>query len=226
MIPSRHLGPLAGLASVMVVAVLAASPALAFTPDRAALMVDAVRANGCALRGDQAEAALGPLGLDGVEVQAFVDTLFGADLVTVSDDLQTLTLSEPLCAAEGEASLALITAAFEAQELSLEPWRPDFTAERGAEFVAAVRGAGCTLTEETAAQVLPAAGFSPDDSRDVVTVLIDGGLGEVSADAQSFGLTEAFCAADPAGDLAAVAAILDGWDASRPEVIIQRGADQ
>jgi hypothetical protein len=48
----------------------------------------------------------------------------------------------------------------------------------------------------------------------------------VSADAQTFGLTPAFCAADPAGDLAAVAAILDGWDASRPEVIIQRGADQ
>ena len=205
---------------------LAASPALAFTPDRAALMVDAVRANGCALRGDQAEGALAPLGLDGVEVQAFVDTLYGAELVTVSEDLQTLSLSETLCAATGEESLALITAAFEAQELSLEPWRPTFTAERGADFVAAVRGAGCSLTEETAAQVLPPAGFTPDDSRDVVTVLLDGGLAEVSPDAQSFGLTAAFCAADPAGDVAAVAAILNTWDATRPEIILERGADQ
>lgn len=205
---------------------LAASPALAFTPERAALMVDAVRANGCALRGDQAEGALAPLGLDGAEVQAFVDTLYGAELVTVSDDLQTLTLSDALCAATGEESLALITGAFEAQELSLEPWRPEFTAERGAEFLGALRGAGCQLTEETAEAVLPPLGFTQSDSRDIVTVLMDGGLAELSGDGASLILNPDVCAADPAGDVAAIAAILDGWDASRPEVHIQRGADQ
>lgn len=205
---------------------LAASPALAFTPERAALMVDAVRANGCALRGDQAEGVLAPLGLDGVEVQAFVDTLYGAGMVTVSEDSQVLILSVSLCAANAEDSLAYVTAAFEAQEASLEPWRPEFTAERGAEFVAALRGAGCTLTEDTAAQVLPAAGFTPDDSRDVVTVLLDGGLAEISDDGQTLALTADLCAADPSGDAAAVAAILNTWDATRPEITLQRGADQ
>lgn len=211
---------------------LVAAPALAFTPERAALMVDAVRANGCSMTGEQAEGLLAPLGLRGDEVQAFVDTLFGGELITLSEDLDTLSLTEALCAAEGEASLALITAAFEAQEAAMGPllevWRPGFTPERGAEFVGAVRGAGCVLTEDTAAQVLPPLGIGPEESREVVTVLIDGGLGAVSEDGLTFSLTEDFCAAEAAGDSAALAQILTDWDANHPapEVHIQSGGDE
>lgn len=211
---------------------LVAAPALAFTPERAALMVDAVRANGCMMTGDQAEGMLAPLGLGGDEVQAFVDTLFGGELITLSEDFDTLTLSEALCAVEGDESLALITAAFVAQEAEMGPllevWRPGFTAERGAEFVGAVRGAGCILTEEAAAQVLPPLGIGPEESREVVTVLIDSGLGAVSEDGLTFSLTEDFCVADAAGDAPALAQILTDWEANHPapEVHIQSGGDQ
>jgi len=163
---------------------LVAAPALAFTPERAALMVDAVRANGCMMTGDQAEGMLAPLGLGGDEVQAFVDTLFGGALITLSEDFDTLTLSEALCAVEGDESLALITAAFVAQEA--------------------------------------------EESREVVTVLIDSGLGAVSEDGLTFSLTADFCAADAAGDAPALAQILTDWDANHPapEVHIQSGGDQ
>lgn len=207
---------------------LAASPALAFTPDRAAMMVDAVRANGCAMTGEQAEGALAPLGLDGIEVQMFVDTLFGAGLVTMSDDMEELRLSEALCAATGEESLALIVGAFEMQDTALEAWRPTFTPERGAEFIAALRGAGCSLTEAGAAEVLVPLGFTPEESRDVVTVLIESEMAGIDDEGVALTLSEALCAADPATDTPTLAAILAAWDETHPagEVHIQRGGDQ
>ncbi|MCB1411048.1 MAG: hypothetical protein KDK22_16760 [Rhodobacteraceae bacterium] len=206
--------------------VLAAAPAAAFTPERAAMMVDAIRANGCSMAGDQAEEALSPLGLNGTEVQAFVDTLYGADLVSLSADMSVLSLSETLCAADSAASLALITAAFQDQEASLEPWRPDFAPERGAEFVGAVRGNDCTLTEDSAAALLPPLGFSPADTRDIVAVLIDGGLAQVNDEGTELSLSPEFCAAEPAGDAAALAALIDGWDDSHPDPISQPEGDQ
>lgn len=203
---------------------LAASPVLAFAPERAGLMVDAIRANGCSMTGEQAEGALAPLGLGGDEVQVFVDTLFGAEMVTMSEDNQTLFLVPTLCEAPPDVSMAMIVFAFQAQETSLEPWRPEFTAERGAEFIGALRGAGCSLTEESAATVLVPLGFTPSESRDIVSVLIEGGLGQVSDDGASFGLSPQFCAADPAGDVPELTAILSGWETPEmPDVIIQRG---
>ncbi|MCB1345668.1 MAG: hypothetical protein H6900_11205 [Rhodobacter sp.] len=208
------------------VLLLAAAPASAFTPERAAMMVDAIRANGCSMAGDQAEEALSPLGLNGTEVQAFVDTLFGADLVSLSADMSVLTLSEGLCAAEGDAALAMITAAFAAQEATLEPWRPDFAPERGAEFVGAVRGNDCTLTEESASDLLPPLGFSPADTRDIVAVLIDGGLAQVNDDGNALSLSPEFCAAESAGDAAALAALIDGWDDRHADANSQPEGDQ
>jgi hypothetical protein len=207
---------------------LAAAPALAFTPDRAALMVDAVRANGCAMTSEQAEGALAPLGLDGVEVQMFVDTLYGAGLVTMSDDMEELLLAPQLCEAAAEESLALIVGAFEMQDTALEPWRPTFTPERGAEFIAALRGVGCSLTEAGASDVLVPLGFSQMESRDVVTVLIDSQLAGMDDQGVALTLSDALCAADPATDVPTLAAILAEWDETHPpgEVHIQRGGDQ
>lgn len=193
-----------------------AAPALGFTPERAAVMVDALRGQGCTLHGDQAETVLAPLGLEAVEVQVFVDTLYGAGLVTLSDDQMVLSLSEALCAAEGEASLAMITEAFAEQEAALTAWRPEFSPELGASFSAAVREGGCALTDENAADVLMPLGISPAQSRAIVTVLVDGGLASVTEDAQVFTLSEAFCAADPAGDASAFAALLAAWDETHP----------
>lgn len=207
---------------------LAAIPALAFTPDRAALMVDAVRANGCSLTGEQAEGALAPLGLDGIEVQSFVDTLFAAELVTISDDEETLSLSAGLCAATDAEALAMITAAFEAEESSIEPWRPEFTATRGAEYTRAIRAAGCSLSESNAADVLMPLGFTPTESRDIASLLLDSGHAVAVDDGQRFSLSSEFCAADPAGDEAVIAALLDGWDDDPSDIDIhfERGADQ
>ncbi len=196
--------------------ILLAAPASAFTPDRAALMVDAVRANGCTMEGEAAEGTLAPLGLDGVEVQAFVDTLFGAGLVSLSDDLNTLTLSDDLCAAEGAASLALITAAFEAQESAIQAWRPDFTPERGAVFIAVVRAADCTLTEEAAQDLLPEQNFTPAETRDIVTVLVTSGVAEVAEDGSALSIATELCSADPAGDAEIVALALQAWADANP----------
>lgn len=207
---------------------LAATPALAFTPDRAAILVDAIRDMGCSMNAAQAQVALPPLQLDPIEVQTFVDNLFLEGLATISDDQDTLSLSEPLCAATGEAALALITAAFEAQEPSIEPWQPDFTAARGAEYTGAVRAAGCSLTEANAADVLVPLGFTPVESRDIASVLLDSGHALADDEGQRFSLSPEFCAADPAGDEAVIAALLADWvdDPSDIDIHFERGADQ
>mgnify|MGYP001243263627 FL=1 len=205
-----------------------AAPALAFTPERAGLMVDAMRALDCSMNGEQAEASLAPLGLEGIEVQAFVDTLFGAGLVSLSEDMTVLSLVPMLCAAGPEESMAMIVEAFEAQESSIERWRPDFTPERGAELIATLRGLDCVLTEERAQEVLPPLGFTPVETRDIVAVLVDGTLAEVAEDGTALSLTESVCAADPSMDAPALQALLASWDERHPapEIVIEQGADQ
>lgn len=190
---------------------VSALPALAFSPERAGLMVDAVRANGCQMAGSEASGALEPLGLDAIEVQSFVDVLHAADLVTLSDDSETLMLSEALCAAEGDAAMQMLVAAFAAQELGLQPWRPDFEPARGAALIAILRDNDCAMTDAQAAEILPGHDFSPDLTRDIVALLLDVGLAEVSPDAASVRLGDDLCAADAAQDLAAIEQALVAW---------------
>lgn len=210
---------LAPVLAPVVALLLLAAPAAAFSPDRAALMVDAVRANGCAMTADEAAAQLAPLGLDPVEVQAFVDTLYGAGLVTISDDNDRLMLSQDLCDAAAADSLALIEAAFDAQTFDLERWEPRFAPETGAAMLGALRAADCTLTDAIAAEVLPPLGIDPSTSRDIVAVLIETGQAGVDDAGVTLTLFDPLCSADPSGDLTAIAAALDAWHA-------QAAADQ
>jgi len=212
-------------AAPLVLAGLLATPVLAFTPERAAILVDAVRANGCQMSGEQAPAALEPLGLDAIEVQSFVDILYGAELVTVSDNLEQLILSDALCSAEGDASMALIVAAFEEQEAGLEPWEPDFTPERAADFIAVLRGNGCAMTDVEAGEILPDHEFSPALSRDIVTVMLEVGMAEISQDALEVRLSETLCAADPASDAPAMAEALATWFAAEADDGAEAGVE-
>tara|TARA_R110002124_G_scaffold54062_3_gene154279 strand:- start:7882 stop:8571 length:690 start_codon:yes stop_codon:yes gene_type:complete len=200
-----------GLGTLIAVGLLLAQPAFAFTPERAAILVDAVRENGCRMDGAEAPAALEPLGLDSIEVQSIVDILYGADLVTISGDQQTLILDDTLCAAQGDEALALVTAAYDVQEASLEPWRPDFPAERGAALIGIVRGNDCALTEEEAGQLLPGAGFDPVLTRDIVTVMLDTGLVTIDPEIARIQLSDGLCAADAASDEATVSDAVALW---------------
>ena len=190
---------------------LVPAPLWAFTPESAALMVDAIRAQDCALSGERADEVLGPLGLEPIEVQAIVDTLYGAGLFALSDDALILSLTPDLCAAEGEGALALITAAFEAQESDLARWQPDFPPESGAELIAVVRGLGCAMTTDQAAETLPPLGFDPVLTRDIVSVMVETGNATLNDDRSALSLSPALCAADAAGDLAAMQAMIDQW---------------
>ena len=217
------------LAATALIAALAASPALAFTPERAGMMVDAIRTNGCAMTGEQAPEALGPLGLDPVEVQAFVDTLYGAGLVSLSEDMQILNLAPILCEAEGEAAMTMIVEAFAAQETRIERWLPDFAPERGAELIVALRGVDCTLTDERAQAILPPLGFTPVEVRDIVTVMVDGEMASVTEDGSEMRLSDSVCAGDPAADAPALATLIATWEERHPsdtEAVIEQGADQ
>lgn len=202
-------------ALALVVVGLLAGPAAGFTPDRAAIFVEALRVNGCAMAGDEAPDALEPLGLDAREVQSFVDILYGAELVTLSDDSSRLMLTEALCRAESDASLQMVVAAFAAAEraTTLERWAPDFAPARGAQLVGALRTNGCAMTEAQAAEILPALGFQPIETRDIVSVLLETALAELG-DAAAGGaitLAEGLCAADPAGDTDALSQALTDW---------------
>lgn len=205
------------LAAPVLAVCLLATPALAFTPERAGMMVDAVRANGCQMAGEEAPGALEPLGLEAVEVQAFVDLLYEADLVTISDDMQTLRLSEPLCTAQGDAAMAMIVTAFEGQEAELRPWTPDFEPARGAELVAVLRGNDCGMTDQQAGEMLPGLGFDPVITRDIVTLMLETELASVSDDGAAVMLSESLCAAAPDGDAAALEAALAEWTARHSE---------
>ncbi|MCA2010916.1 hypothetical protein [Pararhodobacter sp. CCB-MM2] len=214
--------------ALMMTLMLAAAPASAFTPERAGLLVDAIRANDCAMHGDEAGAALGPLGLEPVEVQAFVDTLYGAGLVTLSEDMATLRLAPMLCEAEAEASMAMIVEAFAAQEPSIEPWLPEFTPARGAELIAAIRAEDCTLSDARAQEMLPGLGFTPIETRDIVAVLVDGEMAGVNDDGSELVLADATCDSTPEADAEALAALIDSWAERHPtpEVVIEQGVTE
>lgn len=196
---------------------LLATPVAAFTPERAEIMVGAVRAESCTLNGDRAGDVFAPLGLDPMEVQSFVDLLFEAGLVSISESGEELSLSDALCAADSVASLEMLTDAFAASEqAALEPWRPEVSPEQGAIMVGAIRENACQMSDEDAARLLPGLGFTPQTARDVAAVLISGELASVSEDSGVFALSAAFCAADPAQDTHTLAALIASWNDESP----------
>ena len=114
----------------VVLALGPAIPAFAQTPDtspdfaRAALFIDTVRQNDCAMTEGQAEEALPELGFDPVETGFYVEVLFEGGMVSLSDDMRTLMLSDALCAgdpAQDEARFADAFASYDAAEVPPAP---------------------------------------------------------------------------------------------------------
>lgn len=198
--------------------IITAQPVWAYTPDRAEMMISAVRANECAMAAPEAADLLVPLGLDGDEVQLFVDILYSAGLLTISDDGQELTLAHDLCDADAEATHRMVASAFAVAEsaIELEEWRPEFTAEQGAILVGAVRGNGCVLADANAQALLEPLGFEPIVVRDIVTILVETEQATVSNDGLTLSLGDALCAGDPADDPATIEALLAAWTEMYP----------
>lgn len=192
-----------------------ALPALADTPERAALLVDAMRDNGCAMTGDEADAVLPGLGLDVFEVELAISVLFPAALVELSEDGEALVLASSLCEADSAQSLTLISEAFDAAPM-LEPWSPQISPEQGAALIGALRDNGCALSEDQAGSVLPALGLDMALTRDAVAVLMDAGTVGLNEDGTILRLDEAVCAADSAGDVELMTLALDDFDAMAP----------
>ena len=96
------------------------------SPDfaRAALLIDTVRQNECAMTEEQAEQALPELGFDPAETGFYVEVLFEGGMVSLSDDMRTLMLSDALCAgdpAQDEARFADAFATYDAGEAPPSP---------------------------------------------------------------------------------------------------------
>lgn len=192
-----------------------AAPALADTPERAALLVDAIRDNSCAMTGDEADDILPGVGLSVDEVDVAISVLYPAMLVALSEDGEALVLSDALCTADEEQSLALITEAFEAAPV-MEPWGPQITPAEGAALIGALRDNDCALTEGEAAETLPAAGLDMMSTRDAVAVLMQAGVAELSEDGTTLRLSADLCAADPQGDAGLVDQALADYAALPP----------
>lgn len=195
-----------------------ASPAWAETPERAMILIDAIRANDCAMTEAEANAALPALGLMQQETQGFIDLLFRAGLAEYSEERQALILPEAFCAASPEDALAQVTAAFDAPAISLEPWVPDFAPERGALLIGALRVNDCSMSETEAGEILSGLGLEMTETRDIAGVLAETGLAVISSDGNVLSLSDMVCSADPAGDAALAAEALASFRAAEPEM--------
>jgi hypothetical protein len=107
-------------AAVPLIMLLAAAPATAqpglvgVDPDRAALLIETIRANGCAMTEDEVEPILVGLDYDAAEAQAIVAVLLEADAVGFDEDWN-IFLSEDLCAADPAQDAAFFAAAADPQ---------------------------------------------------------------------------------------------------------------
>lgn len=148
---------------------LAAGPALAGDPVRAALFIDTVRANDCAMTEAEAGATLPGLGFDQDETRLLVEVLYEATLVGFSDDWDSLILAQELCAADPARdadTYAEALAAFEAAPRGPEPIDEDealavlrdelgldFLRDFGA-YIASAHGCGFDLDDPQASDAL------------------------------------------------------------------------
>lgn len=116
------MNPLAApaLAAVLGLALSVQASAEATDPQseaaRAALLIDTIRVNDCAMTEDEADEILPRLGFDHIETGFFVEVLFQAGLVSPSEDFSAVVLSDVLCAgdpAQDEARFADALAAYD-----------------------------------------------------------------------------------------------------------------
>lgn len=169
-------------------------------PPRAGAFVALVQANDCAITEAQAQALLPPAGLTMDDAQDAAALMNRGRLFTVDADGETLRLTPELCAADAAGVDALLAAAAAAPApgarfLDLGE-RVD--PARGADFIGAVRTAGCLMSEDQAEAILPPLGFAPEDVQDIAGLLMITGRAGMAGD--SFALHPDLCTADAAGD--------------------------
>lgn len=202
----------ARLAALLAVALLAAAPAAAVTPEVAARIIAEVRAAGCGMDEEAADRVFDPLGIGRDATAEVVEVLEAAGLASVSADGTVLTLSAGLCAADPTRDAAAYAAAAAAVASLAEAE----DSGRAARFIAAIRDHGCAMTEAEAGTLLAALGFTAGETIGYVEVLVGAGLATLSEDFERFALGEGLCAADPATDAATYAAALAAHAAAAP----------
>jgi len=193
-----------------------AAPALAETPERAMIFVEAVRANDCAMTEAEANQVLPGLGLGMDEVQGFIDLMFRAGLADYDEERQAVVMPSAFCAASPEDALAQITAAFDEPAMSLLPWMPDFEPARGALLIGALRDNDCTMTGTEADEILPRLGLERTETRDIAGVLLEAGYAVISSGGDVLSLSDAVCAADPGDDALIAAEALAAFASAAP----------
>lgn len=178
-------------------------------PQAAVAFVQAVQANGCAMTDAEAEVTLPGLGLSVPDVHGALELIYagaGARL----DTPERFTLTETWCAGDAAALLAEVLAS----AVELEPWEPTFDEGQGLSVVALLRANDCAMTEAEAEAQFPPAGLTAAVVRDVSSILLQAGLAEFQP-GTGLMLDAAFCAADPAGDGAAIAQALVTFQEAR-----------
>lgn len=173
--------------AVTALAACLASPALGDTidPARAALFIDTIRGNDCAMSEEQAGTILPALGFDQEETSGYVELLFLADLVMLDHDRQVLTLAEQLCAADAAGDAATFARA---------------VGGRAALFIDAVRRNDCAISEDQAEDLLPELGLEWDEVGNFVDVLLEAELVSFSDDGSVLTLSDPLCTADASDD--------------------------
>lgn len=69
----------------------------------------------------------------------------------------------------------------------------DYTEDQLVDFVAAFMANGCTMTEDEAVELMPAAGFDQETSALIANDLIDQGLATAGTDVNSLTLSAEIC---------------------------------
>lgn len=88
--------------------------------------------------------------------------------------------------------------------------------DRAAQFIDALRGNGCAMTDAEADTLLPPLDFVPSETIEIVEVLMAAGLVQLSADFNTLTLSDALCAGAPEDDAEVFAEALESFDASAP----------
>jgi hypothetical protein len=202
------------LAIPLVLSGALAAPVAAQTPEQAAAFIGALRDAGCEMSLEAADAAAQARGitLDGLD--RIIDLLHVGGLLGV-DAEDRVTLLPALCTADPAGDGALF-ARLDA-EIDLETlgagWGqadpldlPEIAPDLGARFVAAIRQRGCMVPQDQSSALLAAAGVSEPEARAAFVVLYETGHAVPMGSWNAFRLSEALCAADPAGDAALFAA--------------------
>lgn len=146
-------------------------------PERREAFIAMVAAEGCTVAEDDADRVMDAAGFTYTEANDILDALMAEGVATF--DGAELVLDSSVCTPAGSTAAA--------------PAAPDAPSADGRreEFIAVVRGNGCTMTEDEADLLLPAAGFDKDESRTIARALMSEGL--ASAEGDSFALGTELC---------------------------------